>query len=290
MKTIIVPLDFSNESIPSLDFAIFMANKSSANILLVHVIKSYIANNEQLEKDRHWAIVKFEEIMRNYRDKLNSNLELSYRIKEGKIFREVTELAKTFEDSMIILSTHGESGFEELFIGGNAYKIASHSSVPVITIRRSLTITNIKKIVLPLDFTFETREKVPFTAELAKLFDSEIHLLAIRQVKLESMEQKIQEYIKQVATYLEKQNISYTIENIQAHNLTDSTIEYANKIGADLISIMSEQEKKISNLLLGTYAHQMINQSFIPVLIFPNYQILNLPDDIWDLGSFNDNN
>jgi len=56
------------------------------------------------------------------------------------------------------------------------------------------------------------------------------------------------------------------VEFIEADNITEATIEYAKKIDANLISIMTEQETKTSNLWLGPYASQMVNHSPIPVL------------------------
>ena len=176
-------------------------------------------------------------------------------------------MADKYEDALLLLSTHGESGFEELFIGGNAYKIISHSQIPVITVRRSKIPSNIDKIVLPLDITFQTREKVPYTVELAKAFSSKIHLLTIRLSNLKSIEKKLHQYAEQVASYLDNHKIPYTVEHLHGSNLTDLTLDYARSIDADLISIMTEQEKSASNLLLGNFAHQMINKAFIPVLI-----------------------
>ena len=93
-----------------------------------------------------------------------------------------------------------------------------------------------------------------------------------------------------MAGYLGHQNIPFTINHLQGDNLTDITLDYARSINADLISIMTEQEKSISNLLLGSYAHQMINKALIPILLFPNYQLRLITEDIWDLGAFNARN
>ncbi len=184
MKTIIVPLDFSDESLTGLNLALMLANKTGANIQMVHVIgKNIAANKELLEKENQLVKAKFEEILQNYKEKRNINCALNYTIKEGQIFKEIADLADKYEDSITVLSTHGASGFEELFIGGNAYKITSHSRNPVITVRRSKISSNIDKIVLPLDITFQTREKVPYTVELAKIFSSKIHLLTIQTLK-----------------------------------------------------------------------------------------------------------
>ena len=288
MKTIIVPLDLSDESLNGLNLAMMIATKTGANILLVHVIgKNTTDYNEQMEKENQLAQIKFEDILRKYKEKVNLNFTLSYIIKEGKIFKEIADLADKHEDALTVLSTHGASGFEELFIGGNAYKITSHSRNPVITVRRSKIPSNIDNIVLPLDMTFQTREKVPYTVELAKKFGSKIHLLTIRLSNLKSIEKKLHQYAGQVGSYLDTHKVPYTVEHLHGGNLTDLTLDYSRSIGADLISIMKEQEKSASNLLLGNFAHQMINKAYIPVLSFPNYHLRVTAEDIWSLGAFN---
>jgi nucleotide-binding universal stress UspA family protein len=288
MKTIIVPIDLSDESLNGLNLALMMATKTGANILLVHVIGKNTGDYyEQMEKENQLAQSKFEGILQKYKEKVNLNFTLSYTIKEGMVFKEIADLADKHEDALTVLSTHGKSGFEELFIGGNAYKITSHSRNPVITVRRSKIPSNIDNIVLPLDFTFQTREKVPYTVELAKTFGSKIHLLTIRLSNLKSIEKKLHQYAEQVASYLDKHKIPYTAEHLHGSNLTDITLDYSRTINADLISIMTEQEKSASNLLLGNFAHQMINKAYIPVLLFPNYHLRITAEDIWTLGAFN---
>ena len=288
MKTIIVPLDLSDESLNGLNLAMMLAAKTGANILLVHVIGNYTGDYyQQVEKENQLAQTKFEGILRKYKEKVNLNFTLSYIIKEGKIFKEIADLADKHEDALTVLSTHGTSGFEELFIGGNAYKITSHSRNPVITVRKSKIPSNIDNIVLPLDITFQTREKVPYTVELAKAFGSKIHLLTIRLSNLKSIEKKLHQYAAQVVSYFDTHKIPYTIEHLHGGNLTDLTLDYSRSINADLISIMTEQEKSASNLLLGNFAHQMINKAFIPVLSFPNYHLRVTAEDIWSLGAFN---
>ena len=222
------------------------------------------------------------------REGRNINCNLNYTIKEGNIFSEITNIADNFEDSLIVLSAHGKSGFEELFIGGNAYKIIAHSKNPVITVRKCSTSSAINKIVLPLDITLVTREKVPYTVKLAKLFNAQIHLITVRGSNLKSIVKKLHLYAEQVASYLDIHNISYVVEHLNGSNLTDTILDYSTSVNADLISIMTEQEKSVSNLLLGTYAHQMINKACIPVLSFPTYKLSTIAEDIWTLGAFNE--
>jgi nucleotide-binding universal stress UspA family protein len=76
-----------------------------------------------------------------------------------------------------------------------------------------------------------------------------------------------------VEKLLDKRQVKYTTAFIEAENTTLSTIEYANEVNADLIVIMTEQEKTLSNIFLGPYAQQMVNQSHIPVLTISVRQI-----------------
>ncbi len=287
MKTIIVPIDFSDESLNGLNFALMLAKKTGAGIQMVHVISQNISNNSELiEKEKKRAGSRFEEILKKYGRSRNINCDLNYTVEEGQIFKKIADLADKFEDPLTVLSTHGESGFEELFIGGNAYKITSHSRNPVITTRRSKLSANIDNIVLPLDITFQTREKVPYTVELAKVFGSKIHVLTTRLSNLKSIEKKLHQYEEQVVTFIKSHGVPFETKNVHGSNPTDITLDYAYSINADLISIMTEQEKNLSNLLLGNYAHQMINKSYIPVILFPNYHLRKTIDDIWTLGAF----
>ena len=61
-------------------------------------------------------------------------------------------------------------------------------------------------------------------------------------------------------------NVKFVINFVTADNTTNSTIEYSQKVNADLIAIMTEQEKTAANFWLGPYAQQMVNNSPIPVL------------------------
>jgi nucleotide-binding universal stress UspA family protein len=285
MQKIIVPIDFSKESFAGLKMAKVFASKTGADILMIHVIRNNeIVEPEILKSEYQLVMSKFDDILLENKEE-DFKYSLSYVIKEGKIFEEVVKLADKRENSMIVLSTHGASGFEEYFIGGDAFKIVSHSNCPVVTVRRGAFSSSIDKIVLPLDIDFQTREKVPYTAKLAKLFGSEIHILTVNTTKSEEIDDKLQQYANQVEAYIKTQNVPYSIHHTKGNNFTDLTLEYSSAINANLVSIMTEQDESFSNLLMGSYAHQMINKAIVPVLIFPIFQISTHSESFRTSGS-----
>jgi nucleotide-binding universal stress UspA family protein len=269
MKKILVAVDFSECSINALEHGITIANKADAGLEMMFVVKPDSSKDLFTEGAQTLSAMvkdKFEELVEKYQRKLGKN-KLTYLIKQGKVYHEIVKEADRKEIFLVIAGTHGSSGFEEFWIGSNANRIVSALRKPVITIRGGVSIKrDLEKIILPLDSTPETRQKVPFTAYMAKIFGAEVHVLRVYTSKVAAMTRKVDSYAEQVVKHLEEENIHYVLESVQADNLTDVTIEYALKVNANLISIMTEQETSTKNLLLGPYAQQMVNHSPIPVL------------------------
>lgn len=280
MKKILVAIDFSECSLNALEHAITIANKAESALEMMFVIRPDSTREMFTEGPQTLsAMVKdrFEEMIEKYQPLMPKH-KLTYLIREGKIYKEIVREADRKDIFLVVVGTHGASGFEEFWIGSNAYRIVTASSKPVITIRGGVSISrNLEKIVLPLDSTPESRQKVPFTSYLAKIFNAEIHILRVYTSKVKAVMRTVDSYAEQVVKHLEEDNIRYVIESVDAENLTDSTIEYALKINANLISIMTEQETTTANIFLGPYAQQMVNHSPIPVLsIHPKNMLVSL--------------
>jgi len=280
MKKILVAVDFSECSINALEHAISIANKADAGLDMIFVIKPDSSRDIFTEGPQTLSTMvkdKFDELVTQYQPKMEQH-KMGFLIREGKVYHEIVREADKKDVFLVMAGTHGASGFEEFWIGSNANRIVSALRKPVITIRGGVNINrHLEKIVLPLDSTPETRQKVPFTAYMAKIFNAEMHILRVYTSSVQAVIRKIDSYAEQVVKHLEEENIRYVLESVQADNLTDSTIEYALKVKANLISIMTEQEISAKNLLLGPYAQQMVNHSPIPVLsIHPKELLVGL--------------
>lgn len=278
MRTIISAIDFSDCSINALEHAVSIASYSKANLLLLWVNNPYTTktilssdmSDDLVEEVEH----QFTKLINKYGPMLPDS-KIDYIIREGKVYKEVVSQARESEAWLIVAGTHGSSGFEELWMGSNANRIVTAAPCPIITIRGGVEISrNLERIVMPFDSTMETRQKVPFTCELAKAFDAEVHLLAVYSTTIEDVRGRVLSYAKQAAKYMKENGVRHQLIEVEAENLSTTTMEYAKKIDANLISIMTEQEKTATNLWLGPFAQQMVHHSPIPVLSIHPLEIL----------------
>lgn len=272
MKNILVPIDFSADSINALEHAISFANIVNANITLIHVKKNKNFEMPFYFKDFNLAVGKsvedfMEIIINKYKDKVKNKLD--FKIRQGNVYKEITNQAKYDDAYLIVMGTHGVSGFEELWIGSNAFRVVSNAPCPIITIRNGFLHKKLKNIVMPIDLSTESRQKVPFVTELAKAFDATVNILGVSEFKSVEIKAKLKAYCSQVEEYLKEKGVKYNKNILVGSNIIDQTIEYANKVNSELIVIMTEQPTNVA-FWLGPNAQQMVNHSPIPVLSFRN--------------------
>jgi nucleotide-binding universal stress UspA family protein len=269
MNKIVVAIDFSECSINAFLHSLSLAEHCNGELILVWVQKTKSEKEKygDVPGDPTKAVEKlFEDLIAKHQPE-HPGVKISWKIRKGKIYREVTDEAKTIKAMLIVTGTHGASGFEEFWIGSNANKIISFSFCPVITIRGGINVMRpLKRIVLPIDSAEETRQKSSFTGYIAKRHGAEVFILKLYTSQLKAMKQKVDFYAAQVAEYFKEEKITCQVESIECENISDATIGYAGKVDANLIAIMTEQESNASNIFLGPYAHQMVNHSPFPVL------------------------
>lgn len=269
MRPIIVPIDFSDCSINAFMHALSIAKRSELDLVLVWVKKpeeNQVPFLETTEDPKKAVTAEFEKMVAKYQPELPAS-KIEFRIREGKVNKEIVKEAYESAAFLIVVGTHGISGFEEFWIGSNAQKLVSEAPCPIITIRGGIKISKeLTRIILPIDATIETRQKVPFTSLIAKLFEAEVHILVLYTSKVQAERLQTEEYAEQAAKYLHENKIKFIIETVEVKELVEDIITYAKLVDANLISIMSEMVKSTKNLWLGSYAHQMVNHCPVPVL------------------------
>lgn len=265
MNNLIVPVDFSNESLQGIEMAMLFSQKKNVNIQMVYVQKSSEDFRPgTFEEEYRYAEGEFKKILGLYKGKINNDSKLEYIIKKGKIYQEVVEQAESYKESIICASTHGASGFEEFFIGSNAHKIITSTENPVITIRKKAP-KAIKKIVVPLRIHVDTRQKVPVAIELAEIFKAEIHLVSVTTVRNKKDTNRLNSYLQQSNDFLKRKGHKPVVKKLVGENSVSMVLNYCNAVDADLVTIMTSQRGNMA-LLTGTYAHNMVSKSDTPVV------------------------
>lgn len=137
LKRILVPLDFTECAQKALFYAAPFARQFGAELTLLHVVEpvSSIASEAMIFpplESEHDAKRELEAL----RAKLPHDVRCEILLRSGRPQFEIPAIAKEFSSDLIILSTHGRTGFERLLMGSVAENVVRHAPCPVLIVRQ----------------------------------------------------------------------------------------------------------------------------------------------------------
>lgn len=139
IRHIIVPIDFSETSTKAVSYAAALAEKFKARVTLVHVTAAptsagldYIPSATIQN-----SIVRSAEelLLRVQREAFPAWIETKATVLSGTPYHEITRAALRAKADLIILTTHGRTGFQHAFLGSTAERVVRHSPCPVLVVR-----------------------------------------------------------------------------------------------------------------------------------------------------------
>lgn len=271
MKKVLVPVDFSKDSINAFEKALYLANKSKSDLRIIHVRKSKDYDQpfvlKGTEQNYGKTVIDFcDKIIEDYKDQYKGGGKFDYVIEHGKIFHAISAQATRDKTDLIVMGTHGVSGFEEFWVGSNSYKVVCKAPCPVLTVRHGFARKSIKKVMLPIDAHKETRQKVPFMVDMANFLDAEVHIVDVRSTNRTDIKSRLTRYADQAEKFFFERGLKTIRSSEHGSSIVDIAIAYAVGNQIDIISIVTNQKGTPVSLGISTNAQQMVNHCPIPVL------------------------
>ncbi|MDR1758021.1 MAG: universal stress protein [Bacteroidales bacterium] len=277
MKNIVVGIDFSNNSLNSLKHAISISLRTGASMHLVWVKTPGMQKNiqhqaspEDMMSEAHALLQK---LLQECRHEAPASPAQSV-ILDGKPYLELPKYAANLPESMIVIGTHGNSGFEEKFVGSNAFKTASISRVPVLVLREGISVKrDLTQVLVPIDTSFETLQKVKPAIHIAKAFNAKVLLAGFYFNQQEKHIVSIQ--MDHADVLCTKANIRHdrVLVKYKKSPIT-SLVDCAVSNDVNLMVIMRENEQDDS-LWMGNGTRQLMINTPMPLLIIPNVHHTN---------------
>jgi nucleotide-binding universal stress UspA family protein len=279
-SNILVPTDFSEQSLLALKQAYALAKLLNVEITLLHVIPEENINfslniftkettdtqKSDYEKSCYECLLKISEEASE-----NSWIKVNPLLLNGKVHEKIVQLAKDIYARFIVIATNSsDPNNKKEFVGTNTAKVIRDAPCNVLTFNGSNIRESFETIILPLDLTKETQQKVSRAIEIAKYYNSTIRVVSVLLTDEKEIVTHLTEQLKQVKEYIERRDI-YTTANIiygdkMIKGLTSFVLDYAYETNGDLIMIMTQRESNLREKILGSNTFDFISQSKIPVL------------------------
>lgn len=268
MKNILVPTDFSDCAYAAIQTAADIARKQNSKIRLLHVYERPIygfvdmsVDHEQNRKLKAEIQEKFEKLKA---DPLLEGIELAHSLSwDIPVWEAVAD--DDFKDhDLIVMGTHGASGFKEVFIGSNAEKVVRSSKIPVLTINKYKKPFDPDSIVFASNFYREAESAFKVVNKVRSAFGAKIKFLKINTPGNFEATWYSEKIMSEFATNVGLEDYSMHIYNDE--NVEKGILNFCSSNEPDIIAIATHGRTGLLHLINGSIAESVVNHFDMPVL------------------------
>jgi nucleotide-binding universal stress UspA family protein len=272
MKTIIVPIDFSEQSENALKVAASLSKKHGSEIIALHMLElneAMISSSEGFHPEQTVFLIKMaEKRINEFLDKpyLEGVKKVTPIIKHFKVFSEVNDIAEKHGADMIIMGSHGSDGLKEIFVGSNAEKVVRNSEIPVLVIKDEMKDFKAENFVFACAFKDESLVAFKKAKEFADKLSAKLHLVYINTPGDNFL--STQDAYEKVNKYLQKAGAGKEVTVYNDYSVEKGVLNFSESIHADVIGIPTHGRKGLSHFFMGSIGEDITNHSKIPVITF----------------------
>lgn len=273
MKKILVPCDFSDCAIEAFRFALDLAAQSKGEVSVVKVIDlpvvyeatfgmpPYVLNPGFVKELDDDAENTFKKLFDQYGKGFGA---VQFTVLHGPVTAMLREFIEDKKIDLVVMGTHGASGFKEFFVGSNTEKVVRFSKAPVFSIRKAVPIESIRNIAFPTLLEMDQPDLASKVMMLQKFFNAKLHLLLVNTPSNfrthEEQKEAMQEYVKHYGF----ENYTINMRN-DTYFEPDSILRFAGEVHADMIAMGTHARRGISHFLIGSTAEDVVNHVNVPI-------------------------
>lgn len=276
ISRILIPVDFSFTSLKAVDHAVTIAKVANAEIFLLHIIENihsttdpiYFSMPKERALEADLARMSDEALTKVAEKVKKKGIEKVRTITVfGRTHNQIVKMSKSLKADLIVMGTHGVSGFREFIMGSNTYRVVSDAECPVLSVQRKNKAGAFKNILIPFTDSAHSRAKVVYAIKMAELFGAKVNVLGFDSGIIPTHAKKIALQAKQIKGMVEKHGLVCTVKITNEPYTAKTVLNYAKKTGIDLLTVTGNTEKRdITEYFTGSLAKQFINHSELPVL------------------------
>ena len=294
LEKILCPVDFSDFSRDALDHAVALTKWYGGRLTVMHVVPTPTmpmpvagglvdsatlppsVNTDAIAKElSRWAQASID----------SSDLRMDALVASGLAAIEIARQAKLLSADLLVLGTHGRSGFQRLFLGSVTEKLLRTTTVPIMTIPppvRKPESIRFKTILCPVDFSAESMRALDYGLSLAKEADARIILLHVVEGFVDTpyanefRHLSVVEYYEQIevdaakrlaaAVPIDARTWAQPVERVITGRVYQQILKMAEDERAELIVMGVRGRGAVDRFIFGSNTDHVIRGASCPVL------------------------
>ncbi|MDX9929443.1 MAG: universal stress protein [Bacteroidales bacterium] len=272
IERILIPIALTREGEVAIEQAVRFHKVFGSRLIIMNVIpasrkKTGFLTRETAAGVLEKAHLRLEEFITKY---FGGTLPdyVNLQVRCGGLIQSIIDASKDFSSQLIIIKKSSRLiGRFAAFRRHNAEKLIGQSFCPVLTISENFTHEKIKEIVMPVDITKKTDDKIRWAIFLAQSFNARVTVISVLDINIEARTSLAYRKAVAIEEQLNAEKIECDVQLITetsgAHY--DIFLKQAEKVNPDLIIIMTHEESILFGDYIGPFAREVIHRAVQPV-------------------------
>lgn len=280
MKRILVPTDFSAQAENALKVAAQLAKRYDGEIFLLHLLElplqlvEHTASGSGVSDTGGGDLPEALFFMKLARKRFDEILEKDYlrgvpvhdTVEFHQAFDGIMEISKEHNCDLIVMGSHGSSGFKEMFIGSNTEKVVRNSTIPVLVIKNDIEPFDVKNFVFATDFELENKHTLTSARNFANKIGATLHLLYVNTA---SNFLTSKDSTSLMNDFIEGEELeNYTLNIYNDVSVEKGILNFAKSLDAGLVGISTHGRKGLAHFFNGSISEDIVNHANRPVVTF----------------------
>lgn len=266
MKNILVPCDFSGPSREAYKMAVDIASRTSGVVTVLHTILIPVVTPdlnvvgepftithpfyESLQQD---ARKSFEEMSKQ----IGKGVSTNFLINTGGLIESINRIASDKKIDLVVMGTHGSSGWEENLIGSNTEKAVRFSDVPVLAVRKAKPFQLLKNVLLPTTGNLDQTDFVSSVKKLQEFLGAKLHVLMINSPSSFFRDADGNELLREFVKHYQLKDYELHFKSYREE--AEGIIDFAHTNRMDLIAMATHSRRGLAHLFAGSVTEDVVN-------------------------------
>jgi nucleotide-binding universal stress UspA family protein len=264
-RNILVPVDLSEASLNALDTAASIAKVQGARLLIIYVEEEGL--DYLKEETAHSYPDHSVDVVAALANAIQHKTDFKPEVlrESGAVVNCVLRKCVEYHCDLIVMGTHGASGYRDGFIGSNTYSIAKYSPCPVLTIPAQKKWTAFRKVLFPVR---------PVTGALAR-YDvvknflsqqSQLNILGLSYRRQDRDVTVLEELTMEISSRVKDDKIITKTAWGAGGGISEDVLNYSLQNNSDLIVVTSSLDVANKPHFIGPNVQKIIHGAKVPVL------------------------
>ncbi len=270
MSKILVPCDFSGQSMDAFRFAIELAQPEVDEIELLHVIELPVLNDttlmptlsfeaEYMKDAAESARKNFQRMIKPVKKKIGLTWSVEYGNPASTILLQV----KRKKMDLVVMGTKGATGLKEYFVGSNTEKIVRLCPAPVVAVPAGVSVSTLKNLVFPTMLTGDHDALMNEVKELQETLKARLHVVFINTPAWFRRDKESQELMDKLVKRHKLTRYTLNVHNDISEE--EGIVNFANKVGSCMVVMGTHGRRGLGHLMTGSVTEDVVNHIKFPV-------------------------